>query len=208
MSNLLKHGFVSAKADGADATQVQPSHWNAGHVFTGGTVGDVLTRAPADPFGANWVAPVGWVPYSPAWYIGTGPVIPGNHQVSGFYHRRGDAVWFSVFHVVGTDPIPGGQFGYSLPVQSASLISPAVGLLLQSGGAVYPLFSDAFGLSTYFRTWYLTPGAASLSALTGYAPAGLTASWYLEMRGNYQAAPGAFAERDERPAPEGGPIVA
>lgn len=35
MSNaLVKHQFVSALADGSDATQVQPSQWNATHVFT------------------------------------------------------------------------------------------------------------------------------------------------------------------------------
>ena len=29
----LKHAFASAKSDGTDATQVQPSHWNADHVI-------------------------------------------------------------------------------------------------------------------------------------------------------------------------------
>lgn len=31
----LKHTFQSAKTDGGDATQVQPSHWNADHVVDG-----------------------------------------------------------------------------------------------------------------------------------------------------------------------------
>jgi hypothetical protein len=29
----VKHGFTSVKTDGADATQVQPSHWNADHTL-------------------------------------------------------------------------------------------------------------------------------------------------------------------------------
>jgi hypothetical protein len=29
----VKHAFTSAKSDGADATLVRPSDWNAGHVI-------------------------------------------------------------------------------------------------------------------------------------------------------------------------------
>jgi hypothetical protein len=38
----LKHAFSSSKADGADATLVQPSSWNADHTFSGGSSGSVL----------------------------------------------------------------------------------------------------------------------------------------------------------------------
>lgn len=34
MAISLKHAFTSAKSDGADATQVQPSNWNAEHTLT------------------------------------------------------------------------------------------------------------------------------------------------------------------------------
>lgn len=34
MAVSLKHNFVSAKADGADPTLVQPSNWNAEHDLT------------------------------------------------------------------------------------------------------------------------------------------------------------------------------
>jgi hypothetical protein len=55
--NVLKHRFNSAKLDGPDATQVQPSAWNDGHAFTGGAAGDVLTRDPSDgTFGATWAS--------------------------------------------------------------------------------------------------------------------------------------------------------
>lgn len=58
MANLVKHRFLSAKADGPDATQVQPSHWNDGHLFSGGLAGDVLTRDPTDAtYGAKWSTP-------------------------------------------------------------------------------------------------------------------------------------------------------
>ena len=34
MAIQIKHQFVSLKGDGTDATQVQPSNWNATHAFT------------------------------------------------------------------------------------------------------------------------------------------------------------------------------
>lgn len=34
MAIQIKHAFVSLKGDGTDATQVQPSHWNASHSLT------------------------------------------------------------------------------------------------------------------------------------------------------------------------------
>jgi hypothetical protein len=63
MANLVKHRFSSGKTDGPDASQVQPSHWNDGHAFTGGAAGDVLTRDPTDAtYGAKWVTPAPVVP--------------------------------------------------------------------------------------------------------------------------------------------------
>lgn len=35
MALVVKHEFVSGVADGADATQIQPSHWNAAHTLSG-----------------------------------------------------------------------------------------------------------------------------------------------------------------------------
>ena len=63
MANLIKHRFVSPKADGADATQVRASNWNDGHLFIGGNAGDILTRDPTDAtYGAKWAAPVAGLP--------------------------------------------------------------------------------------------------------------------------------------------------
>jgi hypothetical protein len=56
MSNVLNHQFVSAVADSGDASLVQPSNWNAGHKFSGGTHGNVLMRDTGDAtFGASWL---------------------------------------------------------------------------------------------------------------------------------------------------------
>jgi hypothetical protein len=38
----IKHNFVSAIADGADATQVRPSNWNADHTIDAGTITDAM----------------------------------------------------------------------------------------------------------------------------------------------------------------------
>lgn len=46
MTISLKHTFVSAKADGTDPTQVQPSNWNAEHTITMAT-GKMLGRSTA-----------------------------------------------------------------------------------------------------------------------------------------------------------------
>jgi hypothetical protein len=44
----IKHVFASAKADGADATQVQPSHWNNNHVIDT-EISIPVVAAPAAP---------------------------------------------------------------------------------------------------------------------------------------------------------------
>lgn len=46
MAIEIKHKFVSLKGDGGDATQVQPSYWNAPHAFTMGT-GQLVGRLTA-----------------------------------------------------------------------------------------------------------------------------------------------------------------
>lgn len=56
----IKHNFVSAKSDGADTTQVQPSHWNQSHVLTMDAPG-LLGRTAA---GAGAVAELAVVPAS------------------------------------------------------------------------------------------------------------------------------------------------
>jgi hypothetical protein len=52
------HAKVSAKADTADATLVQPSDWNEDHVFGAGTKGDLLYRDTGATNGASWLTSV------------------------------------------------------------------------------------------------------------------------------------------------------
>jgi hypothetical protein len=59
MSQLVKHLKVSAIADGPDPNQVNPSDWNASHVFSGGALGGLLMRDTGDAtYGASWIASV------------------------------------------------------------------------------------------------------------------------------------------------------
>jgi len=197
MSDVLRHRFVSQKPDGPDATQIQPSSWNDGHAFSGGAAGDVLTRDPTDAaYGAIWKPippipePVGWVAYSPKWYItGVGEVTqPGNHVVDAQYYRTADVVLFQVLLTVGSDPLPIGQWAFSFPFRSTAVISPAVGMC-HSGfqGTGFPLFSDAFAGDDRFRLHFLN--ASLVIAPFGHTvPANLGPGWYVEMRGNYRAA--------------------
>jgi hypothetical protein len=51
---MLKHTFVSTKADGADPTQVRASNWNEEHRFDGGAHGAVMMRDTGASHGAQW----------------------------------------------------------------------------------------------------------------------------------------------------------
>lgn len=53
----ITHQFVSAKADGPDATLVRPSNWNAQLNLAAGSGGHRLIRDPSQARGAAWVEP-------------------------------------------------------------------------------------------------------------------------------------------------------
>ena len=55
MSNALTHKFASLRADSNAAGVVQPSHWNAEHLFSGGADGDVVAALGSSSDGAEWV---------------------------------------------------------------------------------------------------------------------------------------------------------
>src|SRR5262245_38261688 len=91
MSNVLKHRFVSGKADGPDPSQIQPSHWNDGHAFSGGNAGEYLARDPSDPtFGATWVGPP-VIPTPPPCLVGAWEPIAFNS--SYFFASGGGGSW-------------------------------------------------------------------------------------------------------------------
>jgi len=98
MANVTRHRFASGKTDGPDATQVQPSNWNDGHVYTGGAAGDVLTRDPTDAtYGAKWTTPTpigAWVavPFNAgdftagdgaSWIVTSGNVLQFDYSLVG-----------------------------------------------------------------------------------------------------------------------------
>jgi len=56
---ILRHRFVSAAPEGADATRVRASNWNDGEVFSGGNKGSIAVRDTDDAiYGSNWVPSV------------------------------------------------------------------------------------------------------------------------------------------------------
>lgn len=80
----LRHAFVSAIADAADATKLRPSNWGSGetdydtaptHVFHGGALGSLMYRDTGAVDGKSWLADVavgsvlvsGGVGAAPAW---------------------------------------------------------------------------------------------------------------------------------------------
>lgn len=81
---ICAHTFVSAIADGSFPTMVQPSNWNSGHTYSGGSHGSVLARdtvtgGASSSEGASWIQPAGagsvlTSPSSsalPVWFNGT-----------------------------------------------------------------------------------------------------------------------------------------
>lgn len=51
----IKHAFTSAKSDGADATLVRPSDWNAGHIVDATTLGITQSYLGYNTAGGSWV---------------------------------------------------------------------------------------------------------------------------------------------------------
>lgn len=73
MAASLVHAFVSGKSNGSDGTLVQPSNWNAAHVLSGATQGDLIVAATSTTTGSIAAVAVGQVLVSggvgvaPAW---------------------------------------------------------------------------------------------------------------------------------------------
>lgn len=52
MGASIVHAFVSAKSNGSDGTLIQPSNWNAAHLLSGATQGDLLVAASSTATGS------------------------------------------------------------------------------------------------------------------------------------------------------------
>lgn len=158
MTDILKHRFSSAKADGSDAGQVQPSHWNDGHKFQGGALGDLLQRDTADPtFGAKW-ASAAWI--IPAFVatdyfvnIGTGtwPMTAGAINYCAY-----TIIGRTLFWNLGVSAVPftGSPIGLSRKPFSAHQIGAVIGglyMLQPAIPAYYQVASGAGSQVNFFK---------------------------------------------------------
>lgn len=109
----VTHAKVSAKADGADATVVRPSDWNAGHVI--------------DP----------WTDFTPTWISdGTQPSL-GNGTLVGRY-RQIDSKLYLIrieFSRGSTSTNGTGAYGFSgLPFTAAGVVAQVASCFLLDAG--------------------------------------------------------------------------
>jgi len=146
MANVLKHRFASGKADGGDASQIQPSHWNDGHAFTGGATGDILTRDLTDAnFGATWTSGQ-WQFYTPNWSALLVAPALGDGNIFGRYRVIGKTVSYALRLATGAGTTYGsGIWMFTLPFPAfvdyqAVLVGTALaytaGLTAYTGDAV------------------------------------------------------------------------
>ena len=196
MANVLKHRFASGKANGPDATQIQPSHWNDGHLFSGGNAGDLLTRDPTDAsFGAKWGAPPApyvppaadvWKAYTVLWTAsGTAPAV-GNGTLEGAYLRNGNICFVSInLRIQSTTTGGSGTWFFSLPMPTittpSAMWSPMLAYANRGSGGQ----QTATGLLNLATNFYLIGG--------GSWGAGVPAAWgagdFIYMQGWIPVAP-------------------
>jgi len=158
MTDILKHRFVSSKADGSDTQQVQPSHWNDGHKFQGGAVGDFLLRDPTDlTFGAKWGSSA-WIqpPFVASDYFvnvgsGTWAVNAGLMVYCAYTIIGRTLIWN-----LGINPatITGSPLGLSRKPFSAHQIAAAIGGLymrMPAQSSYYQLATGAGSQINFFK---------------------------------------------------------
>ncbi len=139
MALTFTHPFVSAKADGADATLVQPSNWNANHLLAGGAKGDLLVLDATQATGVNNVAAVAAGAYLRSNGVTTIPIwstliLPNAATQGDLLIATGANTIGSLADVaVGQVLVSGG--GGAAPAWSASptLILPALGTTSTDG---------------------------------------------------------------------------
>ena len=136
----LTHQFQSAKADGPDSTQVQPSNWNANHVLNMATA-RLVGRATAGTGAAEEIALGNGLMFSGSTLaLATNPIVACNITVSG------NSVLSGTLSVTGAISHGGAAVasaaldiqsvtkGALLPrmttLQRDAIVSPATGLLI------------------------------------------------------------------------------
>lgn len=110
----LTHQFQSAKADGPDSTQVQPSNWNAQHVLNMATA-RIIGRTTAGAGPAEEISVHSSLMLSAGVLaLATNPTVAGNLIVSGTLAVGGTSQFLGGMTVTGA-----GQFSGSLTVTGA-----------------------------------------------------------------------------------------
>lgn len=177
----LKHTFVSAKADGGDATLVQPSSWNADHVVDGDGLAIVAdTSTPTAP-SAGKVTLFG--------KLLAGRSLPGIIGPSGldsllqpFFGRNKIGMWNALGN---TSSGPVSNFGLPAPTYSGSptarvvataslatsmrrigVVSAATAgsIARATTGALQFFRGDAAGKGGFFAVWRFIPSDAATVA--------------------------------------------
>lgn len=158
----LTHAFQSAKADGPDSTQVQPSNWNAPHVLSMATA-RLVGRTTAGTGAAEEIALGNGLMFSGSTLaLATNPIVAGNITVSG------NSVLSGTLSVTGATGVGGNAApSAQLDVQSVTkgvlfprmttaqrdaIASPATGLLVFN--------TTSAGLEVYSAGAWRTVGVA------------------------------------------------
>jgi len=196
MANILKHRFASAKANGPDATQIQPSNWNDGHAFSGGNNNEILTRDTTDAtYGAKWTGLGLWSNYTPTWQTYSGPApILGNGTLTGRLTAIGHTVHFTIQLAIGTTTNIGtGIWAFSVPpgnaINGANMGGTAWMVAGNTGAPFQGVLASAsvfLGL-TNMVTVLISNGGTNASGLIG---PGVPIAWpsgsYLFITGTYE----------------------
>jgi len=195
MSNIVRHRFQSAKSDGTDQTQVQPSQWNDGHLLTGGNNNEILARDTTDTFGAKWITLGLWIPYTPTWQTFSGPApVLGNGTLTGRFTVIGHTVHFTIQFATGsTTNIGTGIWAFSLPpgnapngghmggtgwIVNGANGSPFHGVLTNAG--------TFLGLTNMVTVLIANGGTAQSSFITAGMPIPWATGSYLFITGMYE----------------------
>jgi hypothetical protein len=193
MAGLLTHLKVSAIPDGPDPAQVNPSDWNASHVFTGGALGSLLIRDTADPtYGASWLPAVAagqvlianGVAALPTWSASptvAGLTVSGAAGVGGDVSVGGSlsfptnaagpfALGPSIFRTADQLYMRVGSSAYALVVQDATggatslLVLTNTGLLTVNGFGTHSFSAGGTG-EQQLLIRNATPGAGNYASL-------------------------------------------
>jgi hypothetical protein len=135
MALALTHTFVSGKADGADATQVQPSNWNATHTVV--CTADTYTPTVSASSGAG-----------------------GSVSASGEYFAIGKFVTFRAYISISNNGTWAGYMTCTLP-SSAARHTAFVGVD-EAAGTILTCHMHSTSSATAFRIYTATgtyPGA-------------------------------------------------